>query len=134
VKQPLWPAIAILLGMGLLCLSPFVDVLAPASAVWTEEDGAKLQKASADFHAANYDLPQNDDSGASNAGKRPGYDPVAAKEKYATAKREYELQQLRLGSAQSRQVWLVWGVRLLGILFAVIGVGGYLQAQRSRKD
>jgi len=123
-----------LLGLGLVGLSPFVDYLAPASAVWTEEDGAQLQKASADFHAANYDLPQTEDGGGASNGKAPGYDPVAAKAKYETAKQEFEKQKSRLSSAQSRQVWLVWGGRLLGILFAVIGVGGYLQAQGSRKD
>jgi len=101
----------------------------PAASRWTEDDGARLQKASADFHAANYDLPQSDDSGAPDGGKRPGYDPVAAKAKYAAAKQEYELQTARLAAVRAQQVWLVWGLRLIGVALAVVGVGGYDQAQ-----
>jgi cobalamin biosynthesis Mg chelatase CobN len=134
VKNSLWPAILILLGLALLGLSFCVDVVAPASARWTEEDGAKRQKASADFHAANYDLPQADDSSAPDSAKRPDYDPVAAKAKYQAAKQEYERQTARLAGAQSSPVWLMWGARMLGALLAVIGVAGHLQARRSSKQ
>ena len=123
-----------LLGLALVCLSPFANYVAPPRAGWTEEDGALREKASADFHAASYNLPQSDDSGATSGGKEPRYDPIEAKAKYLAAKQEYEAQTARLATVQSRQVWLVWGVRFAGVFLVLIGVGGYFQAQGSRRE
>ena len=123
-----------LLGLGLVAASFFADVVMPTGSRWTEEDGAKLQKASAELHAANYELPQAGDSGGPRQDKRPGYDPVAAKAKYVAAKEEYEKQTARLEAVRSGQRWLKWGIRLSGILLAAIGTGGYLLVQYGRRD
>src|SRR4029453_11057428 len=70
VNRSLWPAVAMLLGLALVVGSAFSGVVAPA---WTEAEGVQRQKAAADFHAANYNLPLHDDSSGSGGGKAPDY-------------------------------------------------------------
>jgi hypothetical protein len=132
VKPSLWPVIAILAGMGLLAASLLAASLAPGRAAWTEEEAEELSNASAEFHAAAHDLPQSEDAGTVRGGKRPGYDPVAAKDRHEAAKQAFEVQTARLAAAQSHGVRLAWALRLSGILLAAIGVGGYAWSKASR--
>ena len=129
MNRSLWPVVAMLLGLVLVVGSAFSGVVAPA---WTETEAVQRQKAAADFHAANYNLPLHDDSSGSSGGKARDYDPVAAKAKYEAARQEYEKQTARLTATRSRQVWLAWSVRIAGILMVVFGVGGYLRPQSNR--
>ena len=134
MKQPLWPPILIIVGLVVLAGSFLVNSVVPPSTRWSEEDGLKLQKAANDLHSASYELPQASDSGGPDSGKRPGYDPVAAKAKYDAAKQEYEKQSARLEQARTGGAWLPWAMRVLGALVVVIGAGGYALARSSRQD
>ena len=124
-----WPVVAMLFGLALIFLAPLAVSRAPAETFWTDEDQAQYQKASADFHAASYDLPTEGDG--TRQGRRPGYDPVAAKAKYAAAKSAWEQQKSRLENAQSRWTWLRWGCQFLGAAIAAAGIWGYVR-ERNR--
>ena len=123
-----WPVIAMLIGLALIFVAPLAVGSAPAETFWTDEDQSQYQKASADFHAASYDLPSESD-GARLPGRRSGYDPVAAKAKYSAAKAAWEQQRSRLENAQSRWTWLRRGCQFLGAVVAAAGIWGYVRGR-----
>lgn len=123
-----WPVIAMVAGLALMVLAPLIVGAAPEGtlALWSDADQAQLQKASADFHAANNSLANSSRGTFLGQGAEP-FDPVAAKARHATAKTELERQQARLTAAQTLPTWLLWTLRLLGIAAAAVGVWGYFR-------
>jgi hypothetical protein len=131
VKATSWPAILMLCGVVAIFVAPLIVGGAPAHTFWTEEDQTQYQKASADFHAASYGLPNGQD-GSSMQRSRGGLDPIAAKAKYEATKAAWEKQKARLENAQARQSWLLWGTRLLGAALACVGIYGYVRGQQKK--
>jgi hypothetical protein len=133
VKHASWAILAMLIGVGLMLL-PLLFSFAPTKAVWTDADQVQYQKAAADLHAATYNRPQSQDGSASKGRGSGRYDPVAANAQYEAAKAQYDKQKARLDSAQSRQVWMTWGLRVLGISLAAVGVLGYVRSGAPRQE
>jgi hypothetical protein len=129
-----WPAITIIVGIGLMLVAPLLFSAAPSSAYWTEADQTTYQQASADLHAATRTLPDSPKKRGKQKVEETPYDPVAAKAKYEAAKAAFDKQESRLHSARSRPTWLAWGLRLLGIAVTGIGVYGYFTAQPPPKS
>jgi hypothetical protein len=129
VNSLTWPAITIIVGIGLMLVAPLLFSAAPSSAYWSEADQATYQQASADLHAATRTLPDAPKKRGKQKIEEPSYDPVAAKAKYEAAKAAFDKQDARLHSARSRPTWIVWGLRLLGIAVTGLGVYGYFTAQ-----
>jgi len=129
VKHLSWPVIAMVAGLALMVLAPLIVGAAPEGtlALWSDADQAQLQKASADFHAANSAVANRSRGTFVSKGAEP-FDPVAAKARHAAAKAELDKQQARLQAAQTRPAWFLWTLRLLGIAAAAIGVWGYFRA------
>jgi hypothetical protein len=133
VKHLSWPVICMASGVGLMVLAPLVVGVAPTGTLsfWTDADQAQLQRASAEFHAVNTALADGSRGTFVSKGAEP-FDPIAAKARHAAAKAELEKQQARLRSAQTRPAWLLWTLRLLGIVAAAVGVWGYFRAPTRR--
>ena len=131
LTQLSWPVILMAVGVGLMVVAPLVVGALPESAVslWTDADQAKLQKASAEYHAINNALAEGSRGKLIGQSGEP-FDPVAAKTRQAAAKAELEKQQARLKAAQSRPAWTLWALRLLGVAAAAVGVWGYFLGPR----
>lgn len=102
-------------------------LLLPTSFVWTNEDAEKLGKASANLHAAIHAHGAHD-HGQTAHGEGASEDPLPD---LAAAQKEYETQQHRLDASRSRKEWFEFGTRLLGVVIAACGIGGYIIARRS---
>jgi hypothetical protein len=121
VSEKAWPPIALAAGILLMLAASLLVALVPEQAVWSDADAASLQKASADWHGASHQ--HNHAAHAHESSHAEQGNSVAAQS-------EYERQQARLNAAQSRGRWLVWGLRLLGITIAAVGVWGYVQTRK----
>jgi hypothetical protein len=128
-----WPAITIIVGIGLMLVAPLIFSAAPSSTYWSEADQVNYQQASADLHAATRTLPEAPKKRGKQKADDAPYDPVAAKAKYEAAKAAFDKQDARLHSARSRPTWIVWGLRLLGIAVIGLGIYGYFTAQPTAK-
>ena len=115
-----WPPIALAAGVLLMLAGSLIAALVPDEAVWSESDAQALQKASADWHGASHQHGHAADA-ATDSHAHHG-EPVEAQS-------AYQRQQVRLLAAQSRQRWLVWGMRLAGVAIAAVGVWGYVQSR-----
>lgn len=116
-----WPPIALAAGVLLMLGASLLAALVPDQAVWSETDAQALQKASADWHGASHSHGHAPLGQGTSHGEGDGHAEVQS---------AYERQQARLQSAQSRQRWLVWGLRLTGIAIAAVGVWGYVLARK----
>src|SRR4030095_836588 len=122
MQPPPWTSIALVVGLVLMLAGPtMVAMLLPTSSVWTNDDAEKLTRASANLHAAIHA------HGEAAHGQGASEGPLTD---LAAAQREYETQERRLDASRSRQGWLEFGARLLGVGVAACGIGGYIMARR----
>jgi hypothetical protein len=129
MQPPPWTSIALVFGLVLMLAGPtMVALLLPTASVWTNEDAEKLSKASANLHAAIHAHGAHGHGQAAH-GEGASENPLLD---LAAAQREYETQQHRLDASRSRQGWLEFGARLLGVLVAACGIAGYIIGRRGR--
>jgi|GEM_PF-5850426 hypothetical protein len=128
MQLPPWTSIALVVGLILMLAGPtMVALLLPTSSVWTNEDAEKLTKAGADLHSAIHAHDAHDRGQAAH-GEGASENPLPD---LAAAQREYETQLGRLDASRSRQGWLEFGARLLGVVVAACGIAGYVMARHS---
>ncbi|MDX1946860.1 MAG: hypothetical protein SFU86_15770 [Pirellulaceae bacterium] len=118
-------AVAAIVGLAVMFFGPLAFDTLPPQTVWTDEDAQAYSKAGADLHSATYGANHTHEPGHKHA------IPAADDPALVAAREAFQVQAARLHKAQSRQVWMKWGIRVVGILLAGGGVVGYLLAQRT---
>jgi hypothetical protein len=119
-------------GLALMFVAPLLINLAPSRAFWSDADQVRYQKASADFHAASYEVRDMDPRRTFHGQGGTPVDPVAAKAKYEAARAAFEAQRARLESAQSGPSWMKWLCRLAGMALAAAGAFYHLRHRPCR--
>lgn len=134
MKPPLWTSLALVAGLLLMLLGPLaVSLWLPVEAVWTNADAEKWSQASANLHAAIHAQTHahNHDNDQVAHGKVEHRDKDMPD--LATAQAEFNAQQARKDASLARPQWLGFASRVLGVLLAAAGVGGYFLANRGSK-
>jgi hypothetical protein len=131
MKPPLWTSLALVTGLLLMLLGPLaVSLWLPVEAVWTNADAEQWSQASANLHSAihAHTHAHNQDDGQGTHGKvEPGDKDMPD---LAAAQKEFDAQQARKDASLARPQWLGLASRLLGVLLAAAGIGGYFLASR----
>lgn len=132
MKPPIWTSLALVAGLLLMLLGPLaVSLWLPIETVWTNDDAEKWSQASAKLHAAIHahsPHSHSHDNGQVAHGKLDHSDKPMPD--LAAAQAEFNAQQVRKDASLSRPGWLGQALRILGVLLAAAGVGGYFLASR----
>jgi hypothetical protein len=126
MKPATWSIPAIVMGLVLAFLGPVVaGWIVPVESVWSDTDAEAKSKAAAELHAALHDH-----SGHNHAGHvqeaATGHDRLAA------AQAEVDRQQARLDGVVANHGWMLFALRMLGVLIAGAGVAGAIVARQSQ--
>jgi hypothetical protein len=116
-------------GLALMFVAPLLINVTPSRVFWTDADQVRYQKASADFHAASYEVRDMDPRRTFHGQGGTPVDPVAAKAQYEAARAEFEAQKARLESAQSGPAWMKWLCRVAGMALAAAGAYYHLRSR-----
>jgi hypothetical protein len=125
-----WPPIALAAGVLLMLLAPLAVTAVPLKVTWTDDDQRAMQQASAEYHASLHDHGSHNHRGHEHPPTDVSGSPPPADRAAENARLQYEWHQARLAAAQSRGTWILWGLRLTGVVLAGLGVWGYLRARR----
>jgi hypothetical protein len=126
-QPPAWTIGLMMTGLAITFLGPVVvGWLVPPQAVWSEEDAAAWSKAGAELHSAIHTHGKDDQHDHGDATHAE-----STNVSLENAQSNFDLQQQRLKSSQSRRSWLLLGARALGVVLAIAGVAGFIANRQS---
>jgi opacity protein-like surface antigen len=126
-QPPVWTIVVMVVGLAGALLGPVVAAwLIPPTAVWSEEDAAAWSQAGAELHAAIHTHGKEDHQ--AHGDHAHGETTNVSLE---SARANYDRQQAKRESSESRRSWLLIGVRALGIVLAIAGVAGLIANRQS---
>lgn len=131
MKPAIWSVPAILMGLVVAFLGPVVvGWMVPVESLWTEADAVAKSQAAAELHTALHDHAGHDHAGQGSGGAHV-HETAAGQDRASLAQAEYDRQDSRLKGVVARHGWMLFGVRIFGILLASAGVAGALAARQA---
>lgn len=115
MKQSFVPAGAMIVGLVLMFFGYVQESIVPNNAVWTDEQAKTYSENSARMHNAAY-------SGHDHSKKDSHGEPDRSSPEYVKAKADFEKSKADLAAALNRQVWMKYGIILLGVAIAGFGI------------
>ena len=136
MKPATWSIPAIVMGLALAFLGPIVaGWIVPVESLWSDTDAAAKSKAAAELHAALHDHAGHSHPGHKHTEHtRAGevQEAAADTDRLVAAQAEVDRQQARLDGVIASHGWLLFAVRMLGVLIAGAGVAGTIVARQSQ--
>jgi hypothetical protein len=130
MKPATWSIPAIVMGLVLAFLGPVVaGWIVPVESVWSDTDAEAKSKAAAELHAALHDHSGHNHAGHEHVGQVQ--EAAADTDRLVAAQAEVDRQQARLDGVVASHGWLMFAVRMLGVLIAGAGVVGTIFARQS---
>lgn len=130
MKPAAWSIPAIVMGLVLAFLGPVVTGwIVPVESLWSDADAEAKSKAAAELHAALHDHSSHHHAGHSHVGRVQ--EAAAGHDRLATAQAEVDRQKARLDGVVAGHGWMLFAVRMLGVLIAGAGVAGAIVARQS---
>jgi hypothetical protein len=131
MKPAIWSVPAIIMGLVVAFLGPVViGWIVPVESMWSEADAVAKSQAAADLHAALHDHASHNHA-AHGSGEAHVHETAAGPDRATVAQAEYDRQETRLAGVVARHGWMLFGVRVFGILLASAGVAGAIAARQS---
>jgi hypothetical protein len=133
MKWTVLPPVVISLGLALMVISWAWPVVMPVKSVWSEEQAQDRSEASADVHRLHYEyhaaVEREQGSGSNSAGRGGAMEASGRadeiKVEYDKAKSRLQRSSEELKSARSFRLGLKGILWWSGIVFSLVGVGGY---------
>lgn len=105
-----------IVGLLLMFAGYWSEAVIPTSAVWSPEQAAEYQKASAEMHGASYA------KGHDHSKEHSHDEPDRSAPEYVKAKAAFEKSRTELDRAVSRRSWLKYGIIFVGVAISGYGI------------
>jgi|GEM_PF-3617490 len=105
-----------IVGLTLMIAGYWSETALPTGAMWTDDQAAAFQKASAELHGASYG------KGHDHSKEHSHNEPDRSSPEYLQAKEAFEKSRTALDRAYSRKMWIKYGIILMGVVISGYGI------------